>query len=178
MLHEPTSGYDIKKQFNTSLRHFWAAELSQIYPLLRRLEQEGLLESHTSSSSKGPQRVLYKRTRKGTAALVDWLAAGPSVAQERRHYLAQVFFLEAFDDPDKASEFMRSLRTIMLEELATLEAADRDCRAHESGYPDALPDEGYYRALTLRLGLKVFAVTVEWCDECIAEIKRRRPHEL
>ena len=37
------SGYDVKKEFDTSLRNFWRAELSQIYPQLQKLEKDGLL---------------------------------------------------------------------------------------------------------------------------------------
>jgi len=43
MLREPHSGYDLKKGFDRSLRNFWRAELSQIYPLLQKMDDEGLL---------------------------------------------------------------------------------------------------------------------------------------
>ena len=50
MLREPHSGYDIKKTFEKSLRSFWRAELSQIYPLLQKMEDEGLLTSKAGAS--------------------------------------------------------------------------------------------------------------------------------
>jgi DNA-binding PadR family transcriptional regulator len=37
MLREPHSGYDIGKQFEQSLKNFWKAELSHIYPLLKKM---------------------------------------------------------------------------------------------------------------------------------------------
>ena len=102
LLAEPRSGYDLKKEFNGSLRHFWAANLSQIYPLLGRMEEEGLLRSRTADPGKGPRRRLYTRTEQGTGELIEWLSEGPHVSHERRHYLAQVFFLSAFSDPHDA----------------------------------------------------------------------------
>ncbi len=173
MLHEPASGYDLKKEFGSSLRHFWAAELSQIYPLLRRLEQEGLLTSRPMGSNKGPQRKLYQRTETGTQALIDWLAEGPRVAEERRHYLAQVFFLDAYQDPHKALTFMVSLREAMAAKLEALQAADQRWRDCDPGYPDGLPDRGFYPHLTLGLGLRIFAAHVEWCEECMERIRAR-----
>ena len=61
------SGYDVKKEFDTSLRNFWRAELSQIYPQLQKLERDGLLESEKAESAQGPQRVVYRRTEAGEA---------------------------------------------------------------------------------------------------------------
>ena len=42
--HGPRSGYDIKTVVDRSTRFFWAASYGQIYPELRRLEEEGLIE--------------------------------------------------------------------------------------------------------------------------------------
>lgn len=41
------TGYDVSKQFSQSVAHVWHAPDSQIYPELRRMEQDGLLEAET-----------------------------------------------------------------------------------------------------------------------------------
>ena len=43
MLKEPGSGYDLGKRFSEGPIHFWSAELSQIYPALRRMTERGWL---------------------------------------------------------------------------------------------------------------------------------------
>ena len=53
LLAEPASGYDLKKSFGQTVGHFWSAELSQIYPALGRLEDDGLLRSERVGSAKG-----------------------------------------------------------------------------------------------------------------------------
>ncbi len=173
MLEHPASGYDLKKKFNTSLRHFWAAELSQIYPLLRRMEQDGLLQSQASESDKGPTRKVYGRTPAGLAELVEWLGQGPHVSEERRHYLAQVYFLDAFGDPRRALAYMRSLRETMAAKYQALEATEAEWRDCDPRYPDELPETEFYPQVTLELGLKVFASHLEWCDRCIQRIEKR-----
>jgi PadR family transcriptional regulator AphA len=45
LLREPASGYDLKALLDHGIGHFWAAELSQIYPTLKRLEKDGFLTS-------------------------------------------------------------------------------------------------------------------------------------
>src|SRR2546421_362366 len=44
------TGYDIKQVVDKSTRHFWAASYGQIYPELRRLEDQGLVRSHPGPS--------------------------------------------------------------------------------------------------------------------------------
>ena len=42
--YRPFSGYDLKKIFDTSVRHFWPADQSQIYRTLNRLAEKSLAE--------------------------------------------------------------------------------------------------------------------------------------
>lgn len=174
LLEEPHSGYDIKKAFDQSLRNFWNAELSQIYPQLKKLEADGLVSSKTKASASGPQRRVYKRSAKGRRELLRWLADGPIVGDERISYLAQVFFLAAMDGPDKTLEFMTSLRTYMQQRLATLQAIEAGWSGDDPRYPDQLSDEDFYPQLTLALGIKRVQATVEWCDETLARIRKRQ----
>ena len=174
MLHEPASGYDIKKCLNNSLQHFWAANLSQIYPQLSSMETDGLLRSRLSESDRGPQRRVYRRTAKGTRELKRWLEEGPHMSDERRHFVAQVFFLGALEDPAKAAAFLESLRAKMLDKLEALQVAEEAWRRRDARYPDHLPDDGFYPHLTLKLGQRVFSTYVDWCDECLVRIEARR----
>src|SRR6266581_3792258 len=72
----PRSGYDIKTVVDRSTRFFWAASYGQIYPELRRLEDEGLIEGEDAPTG-GRNRRVYKLTKTGREALVDWLL-GPT----------------------------------------------------------------------------------------------------
>jgi hypothetical protein len=67
------NGYDLKTYFDHQARQFWSAELSQIYPSLKRLESRGWLTSHREASAKGPPRKVYTRTPDGRDALLEWL---------------------------------------------------------------------------------------------------------
>ena len=173
ILREPYSGYDIKKRFDKSLRSFWRAELSQIYPLLQKMEKEGLLSSTSDESNIGPTRRVYKRSAEGREELQSWLLGGPTVGTEKIAYLAQVFFLANVDDDKKAIEFMQELREHMATWLATLQTAEQEWRTNDPRYPDKLPAEDFYPQLTLDLGLTKVRANVEWCDRCIDRIRAR-----
>lgn len=177
MLREPHSGYDLKKRFDQSLRSFWRAELSQIYPILQKMEKDGLLSSESTESDIGPPRKIYKRSKKGVEELNAWLQEGPAVGTEKLAYLAQVFFLANLNDNDKAIEFMQELRQYMADWLEQLQAAEQGWRSEDPRYPDELPDEDFFPQLTLDLGLAKVKAIVEWCDRCIERIRARQARQ-
>jgi DNA-binding PadR family transcriptional regulator len=173
LLQEPASGYDLKKHFGESLAHFWAAELSQIYPTLAKMEKDGLLESSRVASTKGPARKVYKRTAEGQELLREWLLDGPELRDERFSYMAQVFFLSELHDEEGALAYMQELRSETRRRLQELKLIEQSWRESDPRYPNSLPPETFYPQLTLALGLKRVAATLEWCDECIERIANR-----
>lgn len=51
---KPMSGYDIKKAVEVSIANFWKESYGQIYPMLKRLAKEGLVEK-TDTEQGGSQ---------------------------------------------------------------------------------------------------------------------------
>ena len=70
------TGYDLKKILDTSVRHFWAADQSQIYRTLNRLSDRGLVEMEIINQSERPDRKVYSITKAGRDELRDYLCAG------------------------------------------------------------------------------------------------------
>src|ERR1700742_1269544 len=56
-----------------------------VYPLMRRMQNDGLVSTYLVESASGPSRKYYKLTRSGAAALknqvADWKAFEASVRQ-------------------------------------------------------------------------------------------------
>src|SRR5438105_15814443 len=73
------TGYDIKQLVDKSTRHFWAASYGQIYPELRRLEDQGLVRGRPEPSG-GRARTVFELTDAGQRALVEWLASDGQLA--------------------------------------------------------------------------------------------------
>lgn|SRR5437870_5008376 len=67
----PSSGYDLKKHVDDSLRPLWRIGYGQLYPELRRLARDGLIERE---SQPGPRRrTVYRVTARGRSLLRRWL---------------------------------------------------------------------------------------------------------
>ena len=173
LLREPATGYDLKNAFSESVRHFWSAELSQIYPTLKRLEQRRMLRSRLEPSPKGPNRRVYTLTDEGRAELLRWLRGGPAVGTERFAYLAQLYFLDAVGDIDETRAFMTALRDHLSRWLAQLRAVERDVIAAHGDAPERYSDAGFHHFAALRMGIHSIGSKVAWCNETLAAIDRR-----
>src|SRR6266566_6201185 len=77
------TGYDIKTFVDRTTRYFWAASYGQIYPELKRLEDQGLVRGRPEPAG-GRARTVYELTDQGTAALEHWLASGEDQLYELR----------------------------------------------------------------------------------------------
>jgi len=63
--HRPMAGYDLKRIFDDPMEFFWAAQMSQIYRELNKLEEKGLVKSKVESQEKRPDRKVYHLTKEG-----------------------------------------------------------------------------------------------------------------
>ena len=71
---EPSSGYDLLKQFNNSLGYFWNAKHQQIYQQLKILLNESLIQCKIEEQHGKPDKKVYKITKLGVTELSDWLS--------------------------------------------------------------------------------------------------------
>jgi DNA-binding PadR family transcriptional regulator len=153
------SGYDIKAIVDRSTRFFWAASYGQIYPELRRLEAEGLIEGEDSPTG-GRRRRIYRLTPAGREALVDWLL-GPAVTIELRdESLLRLFFADALPR-EQALMLLEGRRRGHEQYLETLRAID------------ARPGEDPpFVDLILRWGIAFNEWGAGWCQEQLDRLRK------
>lgn len=74
MMQAPITGYDIAKAFGSGLGSFWSAKHSQIYPELKRLSEEGLVQYSTVIQGEKMEKKLYEITPAGKEDFLCWLS--------------------------------------------------------------------------------------------------------
>lgn len=80
----PMTGYDVVKQFSGSVGYLWQAKDSQIYPALRKMEEEQLLEGELIPwGSRGAMKTQYSVTKAGEAELRQWQGSSHDYGLER-----------------------------------------------------------------------------------------------
>jgi len=167
LLVKPASGYDLKKEFDQGARHYWAADLAQIYPTLKKLESKGFLTSSPAGSDKGPPRRVYTRTDTGRDELLAWLRQGPVIGKQRLAYLAQLEHLYEVGDLDATHDFVSGLRkhfAAFHRFLSEVDLVD----------PDGMNDAQFHELLALQYGITICAARMAWCDEALDRIDKRR----
>ena len=166
----PRSGYDIRREIGTSVRHFWSESYGQVYPVLHDLVRNGLATVAVEPGG-GPNRKVYTLTGAGIAELRDWLARPVEPQPSRNELLLKLFFGRFIPDADllRVVQDVRDRWVTDMVEWAEIAARMRSKDA-EAAQVD--PDRRD-RLRTLRYGQLVGEATVRWADEIIAELTAR-----
>ena len=83
---KPCSGYELARY----LKVVWPAKHSQIYPILTKLEQQGLLVYEHVVQSGKPDKKIFYITEKGKRVLEKWIVQTPSVSTNRDEFLIKM----------------------------------------------------------------------------------------
>jgi PadR family transcriptional regulator, regulator of vanillate utilization len=68
----PLTGYDLVRHFQGTVGFLWSAPQSQVYPELRRMEAEGLIQAKVAPRGKKAQKRIYSITDAGMVELRRW----------------------------------------------------------------------------------------------------------
>ena len=177
LLREPASGYDLKAILDHGIGHFWAAELSQIYPTLKRLEKQGLLRSRRAASKRGPGRIVYETTATGRKELAAWLRNEPQFEDMRHTFLAQIYLMDELSDLPHILNFLEQLHARWAARLEGLKNAEKDWSRRDPGFPDGLSLAAFDQHLTLRMGQHSYQGWLTWCEESMRRVRARMRKE-
>jgi len=166
----PMSGYGLRKAIEGSVGHFWQESYGQLYPTLRQLAGEGLVEPRATHGGPGRGGATYHLTVRGRAALAAWLASPPVLEPSRNELLLKVFFAGAVP-PEVTSRNLDAVAAVLRAERAELEAiaARMDALPRRGWHPDA----PYWR-LTLDFGLEFMQTALTWLERAQRVLRARK----
>jgi DNA-binding PadR family transcriptional regulator len=166
--YHPYSGYDLKKVFDSSVRHFWPADQSQIYRTLGRLTEQGFAEMEKVPQDDRPDRKVYSITKAGRAELMKWLSGPTPVNEPRSAPLIQVFFLGQLSDEEILIRF-EGYAAIMRAVLAQYDQVPSQLGPIKQEITS--PREHFFWLLTLENGISAMRANLAWAESIIARIK-------
>ncbi len=108
----PLSGYDIKRFFNASVRHFWTADQAAIYRALTELEADALVGHERVEQQTRPDRKEYHITPLGVEAFDRWVTQPAPAVARREPLLLKLFFASRMNAPDLASVLTAELSAV------------------------------------------------------------------
>ncbi len=169
--YKPMTGYDLKKVFDDSVRHFWYADQSQIYRTLNRLNEQGWVQREVIEQDNRPDRKQYSITGQGREALQKWLISQPAEEAPHSSPLIQVFFAGQFPD-EVVVKMFEFLDKAMDQQLAQYgEIPEKIEEYRRMLHSDR---EMYFWNATLDLGVRIAKVQQEWARDLISDLKDHR----
>ncbi|WP_158630014.1 PadR family transcriptional regulator [Cohnella sp. AR92] len=160
--HGPRSGYDIRKQFNASLRFFWSESYGQIYPMLKQIEREGYAEPVESNDSR--RKKLYRITPEGQTVFRQWLSEPVNPINYRDELLLKIF-VAGPQDAKAILALLASEREELEKNVAVLK--EQESQALQQ-YHNRVPPTWM---LTLRYGIHSMEARLRWCEEAIHDLR-------
>jgi len=95
LMSGPMHGYEILRFFNEELGSTWHISTSQLYALLKKLENEGLLSSSVEVQETRPSRRVFSLSQEGKKVFLEWLHSPTEHARDLRiEFLTKLFFIE------------------------------------------------------------------------------------
>lgn len=166
--YSPLSGYDLKKVFDGSVRHFWPADQSQIYRTLARLAERGLVEQEVFRGVDRPDRKEYRITPAGQEALRTWLLSPLPSQEVRIAALIQVFFAGQLTNEQILALFER----LAADARAALAVYDQIPQAAGTDDPAmGPPRERFFWQLTLDYGMMSAHADLVWLENILARLR-------
>ncbi|AQR95622.1 PadR family transcriptional regulator [Clostridium saccharoperbutylacetonicum] len=167
----PLSGYDMKKMFHASVRHFWAADQSQIYRTLARLTNYELIWSETVIQDGRPNSKVYHITEKGKEEFSKWLTSSITPVEPRISWLIQVFFSGGLSD----EEFIRMMEGVASKIRCLMKEFERDASKDEL-IPDNKESKRdlFFHKLTFDYGMTMNKSIINWIEETIERVKNKK----
>ena len=156
------SGYELARDFETSMGFFWHASHQQIYLELHKLAEKSLLNKREVQQSGKPNKIVYGLTKAGRDALAEWVYKESKHRAAKDELIIKLYNLSADNAAHLAAEISER-RTQMMRLLYVYEKI----RMRHYGDPVSLPTRSKGAYLALIRGLGQGQQFLAWCDEAL-----------
>ena len=119
----------------TRLKHFWNESFGQIYPALKRLNDEKLIRV-VEREGAGARATYYEITQTGLSALREWLQRPPTARIIRDEFLLKLFCGRELP-PDVLARHVATVRSQALEQLEVIKFASEELNKFAKDHPDS-----------------------------------------
>jgi|SRR5579859_727532 len=152
---QPAHGYELHRRLTDELGQVWHLPLNQVYNILNRLEERGLVSGAAEPGLGGPERRRFKLTEAGRTRFRIWLySLTPCNIRAIRVELTTRLYFARDVSPDLAQRLLSEQTALVQEFQAQL------CARLEALPPAATPGR-----MALALRVRTLAVIVEWLGE-------------
>jgi DNA-binding PadR family transcriptional regulator len=157
-----SSGYDLARAADRSIRYMWAPSRSQIYKALPRLVALGLATRREVEQRGRPDKAVYRITRAGRTTLRAWLNDDTEASQAGGTVFLLKLFLAGAAPPDAALRQLEAYPNRLERRLAAFEEMERE----------PTDSQTVYDRIALAHGLAQARATLGWVENVRPQLER------
>ena len=168
LAERPLSGYQIKKIIDIRFQFFWSESFGQIFPALKSLTVQGLVEECPLEAPGGHAAKMYQITPAGKAALIDWLSQPVEKESLRLEILLKTYF-SGYAAPEAMLAHLSAFEESHSRQLHILGLFQEELMR--------IPDEDENHGDILRVidfGQKANRAYLDWCRETRAYFEKKQ----
>jgi DNA-binding PadR family transcriptional regulator len=134
----PMHGYQLSRELGDSLGGLWRVSYGSLYPSLRRLENDGAIESEAGDERGARRKKVYRITAKGEQVFLELLQESPNDTQteDARFRMRLAFF--RYLPPETRIRLLERRRQALQDRLSTIAESERAGRRGTDDYGRAL----------------------------------------
>ncbi|WP_370185244.1 PadR family transcriptional regulator [Rhodococcus wratislaviensis] len=168
LIEKPSSGLELARRFDRSIRYFWSATHQQIYRELKQLEQAGLIRARDEEVVAQGQRKTYEVLGPGREELKRWVSAAQDLKPTRDPMLLRVRAAAVVGVDGLTGELEHHLaqHKRQLEEYLEIERRD---------FVDYTTAETRLQHLVLRAGVGLETFWIEWLTVALDTVRDVAP---
>ncbi|MBU1671337.1 MAG: PadR family transcriptional regulator [Actinobacteria bacterium] len=168
---QPMHGYVLKKRFGEFINPSEKLNDAKLYPMLKQMEDEGLITRETEVPDAGPSRKVIRATEKGRRAYRRWLEGDSSEGLGPR---PRYDFFRSFPFLTKYSYFYD------LDDATALEKLERQAESHRARLDDyrAAREKMIEKGLetckiqAIDFGMRLEETILEWLADTAGSYRR------
>jgi len=149
----PKHGYELHGYVSTEMNQFWNLSMSQVYALLKRMENEGMAVSKQEWQETRPPKKIFALTSRGRERFLHWIFTPVEHIRDMRiEFMAKLFFVGKLSIKERL--------TLVDNQIAVLEEK-LDAIEHSK---EKSADE--FQALLYSFKVSQAAAALSWLRQC------------
>jgi len=163
----PHSGYELKRviaRASAASSFYWSESNAQIYPVLKKLEGQGLVNSAIDAASGARNKRVYTITKKGQTELMQWLKKDCELAVYREEFLLQLSLAQHLTAEELLNK-LRFYKQSIAHKLTLLESIIDHIQVDHAGRADQR-----FLLLTYDHIKAMLEAKLQWCEKTLKNL--------
>lgn len=161
LMEKGRTGYEINEVFETIFSHFYSGSYGMIYPTLKKLQNQGLVEKEVIFQNGKPNKNVFTITDKGKIQFYEYLSTSISLERRESEFLVRMYLGEHVE-----KEVLLSwIKDEVLKKKELIAQLKKDFKNWES-------DMTFSQKLSYEIGIRQYQVEVDLLNEKIVELEQ------